>query len=174
VVALLNCASEPTGGALASPPRFAPRAALVAAALAGASMTIAFMWLLHPGPAVISGETYWRLRQHHLVKNLTEVRNGEDKWLEGEVTTLDSPVVRDEGLTKRTFTLPVNDATGPKFAGNVPGDGLSITTVRTGGEMEMLRAPSWWQALIMLAVPVAFAVVIGRVLSPIRLLIGKD
>jgi hypothetical protein len=39
---------------------------------------------------------------------------------------------------------------------------------------EGLTAPRRWQALIMLAVPVVVAVVIGRILSPVRLLIGKD
>jgi hypothetical protein len=44
----------------------------------------------------------------------------------------------------------------------------------SGNLFAELRAPRWWQALIMVAVPVAVAVVIGRVLSPVRLLIGKD
>jgi hypothetical protein len=171
VVALLNCAGAPTGAALAPLPRFAPRSALVAAALVGAAMMIIVLWLFAPNPAVITGETYWMLRKHHLVKTLTEVHNGMDKRLEGEVTTLDNDWVRHLGLTKRTFTLPVNDAARPNIAGNVGGDGLNVT-VRIGGDE--LWAPSWWQALSMVAAPLAVAIVIGRVLSPVRLLIGKD
>jgi protein kinase-like protein/ankyrin repeat protein len=172
VVALLGCATAPTGVARAPLPRFAPRIALVAAALVGASMTIVLFWLLDPGPPIISGAAYWELRQQHLVKSVTVIRNyGEEDWLEGEVTTLDNPAVRQWGLTQRTFALPLKDAPDSKAAGNLASDGVRLT-VRTGGES--LRAPLWWQALIMLAVPVAVAVVIGRILSPVRLLIGKD
>jgi hypothetical protein len=172
VVALLNCAGAPVGAALANLPRFAPRSALAAAALAGASLMIVFLWLLDPGPTVISGEAYRQLRQQHLVKSLTLIKNyGADDWLEGEVTALDSPVVRQLGLTKRAFTLRDKDASELIRAGKVASLGPSIT-VRTGGDV--LLAPRWWQALIMLAVPLAVAVVIGRLLGPVRLLIGKE
>ena len=135
-------------------------------------MMIVFLWLLDPGPAVITAEAYRQLRQQHLVKSLTVIgMGGEDDWIEGEVTTLDSPVVRNVGLTKRAFTLRVRDASEPNLAGNVGAGGLGITH-SSGGVA--LWAPHWWQALIMLGVPVAVAVVIGRILSPVRLLIGKD
>jgi hypothetical protein len=174
VVALLNCVAAPSGAAGANLVRFAPRSALVAAAMTGSLMVIVFLWLFDPAPAVITGEAYGRLRQQHLVKNLTLVEyRGEGNWLEGEVETLDNPLVRELGLTKRAFTLPEKDAPRPKFGGNVPGDGLNVS-VSAGVRNRSGQMPRWWQALIMIAVPVAVAVVIGRVLSPVRLLIGKD
>jgi hypothetical protein len=170
VVALLRCAGAPTGAAVANPPRFAPRTALGVAAFVGASMMIVFLWFLDPGPALITGEAYRQLREHNLVKELIEIPFDGDKWLEGEVTTLDDPVVRELGLTKRTFALRLKDASDSNAAGNfVVGQRITVST----GGVE-LRSPRWWQALIMLAVPLAIAVVIGRVLSPVRLLIGKD
>jgi hypothetical protein len=172
VVALLNCAGAPSGAAVADLPRFAPRSALAAAALVGASTMVVFLWLLDPGPAVISGAAYRQLRQERLVKSLTSIHSGEDDWLEGELTTLDSPVVRQLGLTKRAFAVRGKDASVPDGAGKFGGNQLPAVVFRTGGDV--LRAPLWWQALIMLAVPVAVAVVIGRALSPVRLLIGKD
>jgi hypothetical protein len=172
VVALLTRAGEPTGAPVANLPRFAPRIALAASALAGGLMMIVCLWLLNPGPALISGEAYRQLRQQQLVKSLTVIGNGgEDDWIEGEVTTLDSPVVRDVGLTKRAFMLRVKDSSEPNITGFVGAGGLSIAH-NTGGVT--LWAPRWWQALIMLAVPVAVAILIGRILSPVRLLIGKD
>jgi hypothetical protein len=99
VAALLSRAAPPTGTARAELPRFAPRIALMVAALAGALGMTVFLWLLDPGPAV--------------------------------------------GSSKDLFA-------------------------------DVQRAPHWWQALLMVAVPVAVAVVVGRILSPVRLLIGKD
>jgi tRNA A-37 threonylcarbamoyl transferase component Bud32 len=172
IVALLKRAAAPSDVAVPGLPRFAPRFALAAAALAGASMMVVCMCLLDLGPVEISGAAYQQLRQHHLVKSVTVIqKDGEDEWLEGEVTTLDNPFVRQWGLTKRAFTLRVKDASEANGGGNVTA-GLIVTIGKGGGEE--LRAPRWWQAVIMLAVPVALAVAIGRLLSPTRLLIGKD
>jgi hypothetical protein len=41
-------------------------------------------------------------------------------------------------------------------------------------DVRPLKVPRSWQALVMLAVPLAVAAVIGRVMRPTRLLIGKD
>jgi hypothetical protein len=168
VVALLTCAGAPTVAPVAALPRFAPRIALAATSLAGALAMVVFLWLLDPGPAIISADTYRQLREQRLVKNLTEVHDSIEKRLEGEVTTLDHPVIRQVGLTKPTFTLPLIDA---DLDGKLGRGGLGVT-IRTGG-MD-LWAPRWWQALIMLAVPLGVAVLIGRLMSPVRLLIGKD
>jgi hypothetical protein len=174
VVALLSGAALPSGAAGADLPRFAPRTGLVVAALAGGLGTSIVLWWLDPGPQVITPEAYVTLRQQRLVKSVTSFRDGEDRWLQGVLITLDSPVVRELGLTKRTFLVSRDD---PQWSvlqvDKLPNDGVA-TGSYVGDKGLPVRAPRWWQALLMLAVPVAVAVFIGRVLSHVRVLIGKD
>jgi hypothetical protein len=172
VMALLSRAAAPGATAVARLPQFAPKSALLAATVVGASVMIVILWLIDPGRAVISGAAYRQLRERNLVKNLATIhKDDEEIWLEGEVTTLDSPVVRELDLTNRQFTLRVKDASDPNGSDDVWSYAMHVSGTKSVAE---LRAPRWWQALIMLAVPVAVATAIGRLMSPVRLLIGKD